>query len=309
MINEKVVKAHAPREGTVRDHSLSGRLGDLTIIALLSLISLLSIAPIWHTLALSFSSSAASNAGLVGLWPVHPNLSSYETVVGDKAFLLAFWVSTKRVILGGSVNFVMTVLMAYPLSRSAHEFKLRNVFMWFLVFTMLFKGSLIPLYLTVQGLGLVNSIWSLVLPVAVPVFNVILLMNFFRGIPKELDQAAKMDGAGPWYTLLKIYLPLAVPALATVTLFSLVTHWNSFLDGLIFMNKTQNYPLQTYIQQLVVQVNLENMSAEDAARLSLISDKTLNAAKIVVSMVPIIAVYPFIQRYFIHGIMIGSVKE
>ncbi|MFC0331554.1 carbohydrate ABC transporter permease [Paenibacillus sepulcri] len=293
----------------VRDRSFSGRLGDGIIIAVLAVVSLLSIAPIWHALALSFSSSAASNAGLVGLWPVDFNLSSYSTVVDDKAFFLAFWVSLKRVFLGGAVNFIMTILIAYPLSRPKAEFKLRNVFMWFLVFTMLFKSGLIPIYLTVQSLGLVNSIWSLVLPVAVPVFNVILLMNFFRSIPRELDQAAKMDGAGPWYTLYSIYIPLSVPALATITLFSLVMHWNSFLDGLIFMSKTENYPLQTYIQQLVVQVNLENMSAEEAVRIATVSDKTLNAAKIIISMLPIIAVYPFIQRYFIHGIMIGSVKE
>jgi putative aldouronate transport system permease protein len=295
--------------GMVRDRSGKGRIGDGIIIAVLVLVTVLSFGPIWHTFALSFSSKAASNAGMVGLWPVDFNLSSYNTVIGDKAFFLAFWVSIKRVILGGAVNFLLTILMAFPLSRTTKEFKLRSFFMWFLVFTMLFKSGLIPIYLTVQNLGLLNSIWSLVLPVAVPVFNVILLMNFFRSIPKELDQAAMIDGAGPWYLMFKIYVPLSVPALATVTLFSLVTHWNSFLDGLIFMSKTENYPLQTYIQQLVVQVDLSRVTGEEAAKLSQISSRTLNAAKIIVSMIPIVAVYPFIQRYFIHGIMIGSVKE
>ncbi|WP_420831097.1 carbohydrate ABC transporter permease [Paenibacillus artemisiicola] len=292
-----------------RKRNKKGTIGDTVILVVLSIVSILSLGPIWHTFALSFSSSVASNAGRVGMWPVDFNMNSYNLVIGDKEFFLAFWVSIKRVLLGGIVNFALTILVAFPLSRTTKEFKLRNLFMWFLVFTMLFKSSLIPLYLTVQNLGMLNSIWSLVLPVAVPVFNVILLMNFFRSIPKELDQAAEIDGAGPWYLMLGIYVPLAVPALATVTLFSLVTHWNSFLDGLVFMSKTENYPLQTYIQQLVVQVDLSKVTGEEAAKLSQISNKTLNAAKIIVSMIPIVAVYPFIQRFFIHGIMIGSVKE
>ncbi|SFL56182.1 putative aldouronate transport system permease protein [Paenibacillus sp. 1_12] len=293
----------------VKNTSWGARIGDKIIVSFLLVVTFLCFAPIWHTLVMSFSSSAAASAGMVTLWPVHFNLSSYSQIISDKAFFMAFGVSVQRVLLGGLTNFILTILMAFPLSRSPNEFKLRNVIMWFLVFAMLFKSGLIPIYLTVQGLGLVNSIWALVLPVAVPVFNVILLMNFFRSIPKEIDQAAIMDGSGPWNTLFKIYVPLSVPALATITLFSLVMHWNSFLDGLIYMSKTEDYPLQTYIQQLVVRVNLESMSGEEAARQLEISNKTLNAAKIIVSMTPIVAVYPFIQRYFIHGIMIGSVKE
>ena len=293
----------------VKDTSLGARIWDKAIVAALSIVTVLSFAPIWHTFVLSFSSSGAASAGLVSLWPVDFNFRSYQEIMGDRTFFAAFGVSLQRVLLGGALNFALTVMMAYPLSRTSREFKLRNAFMWFLVFTMLFKSGLIPVYLTVQSYGLLNSIWALVLPVAVPVFNVILLMNFFRSIPKELDQAAVMDGAGPWYSLVKLYIPLSVPALATITLFSLVMHWNSFLDGLIFMNSTDKYPLQTYIQQLVVKINFENMTAEEAAMASVVSDKTLNAAKIIVSMAPIVAVYPFIQRYFIHGIMIGSVKE
>lgn len=293
----------------VRDISRGAKIGDGIIMSFLIIVTFLCFAPIWHTFVMSFSSSAASNAGMVSLWPVDFNLHSYARILEDQKFFSAFGVSLHRVLLGGAVNFALSVMMAYPLSRSAKEFKLRTAIMWFLVFCMLFKSGLIPIYLTVQGYGLVNSIWALVLPVAVPVFNVILLMNFFRSIPKELDQAALMDGAGPWYTMFKIYLPLSVPALATITLFSLVMHWNSFLDGLIYMSRTENYPLQTYIQQLVVRINYEAMTGEEIAEAVQVSNKTLNAAKIIVSMIPIVAVYPFIQRYFIHGIMIGSVKE
>jgi ABC-type glycerol-3-phosphate transport system permease component len=199
--------------------------------------------------------------------------------------------------------------MAYPLSRSGREFPLRNAYMWFILFTMLFSGGIIPLYLTVRTLDMFNTIWALVLPGAVPVFNVILLMNFFRNMPKELSDAGNIDGAGPWYMMTKVFVPLSLPALATVTLFSIVGHWNSFFDGLIFMRSVENYPLQTYIQQLVVQINLQELDSTQAELLQKISEKTLNAAKIIVSMVPILAVYPFLQKYFIHGIMLGSVKE
>ena len=182
--------------------------------------------------------------------------------------------------------------------------------MWYLVFCMLFSGGLIPLYMTVTTLGIQNTIWSLVLPGAVPIFSVILIMNFFRSLPKELDEAAEIDGAGSWYALIRIYIPLSLPAMATVTLFSIVGHWNAFFDGLIFMSKPENYPLQTYIQQLVFSFSSESgMSTEQMIAAMKTSDKTLNAAKLMVAMLPILVIYPFLQRFFVHGIVMGSVKE
>src|SRR5690606_18395248 len=150
----------------------------------------------------------------------------------------------------------------------------------------------------------------LVLPTAVPVFNVILLMNFFRGIPKELEEAAYMDGAGAWQILIKIFIPISTPAIATVTLFSVVSHWNSFFDGMILMNKMENWPLQTYIQQLVVSLDslMNTNDPEELKRLMVVSNKTLNAAKVIISMIPILIIYPFLQRYFVKGIVIGSIK-
>jgi ABC-type glycerol-3-phosphate transport system permease component len=272
-------------------------------------ISILSLAPLIHTTALSLSDKASAAAGFVTFWPIGFNVSSYAAIMSDPAFLNAFLVSLRRVLIGGAVNFLLTVLMAYPLSRISREFRLRNVYMWFLVLNMLFSGGIIPLYILVKSLGMFNSVWALVLPGAVPVFNVILLVNFFRSIPKELSQAGYMDGAGPWYTLFKIYVPLSAPALATITLFSIVGHWNAFFDGLIFMRSPDLYPLQTYIQQLVVQINLQNIDSTKLDLLSKMSNQTLNAAKIVVAIVPILIVYPFLQKYFIHGIMLGSVKE
>jgi len=294
----------------VRSRTWSARLGYGSLFVVLGIISLLCLAPIWYTVAISLSEKSAAAANAVSLFPVGFNFSSYATLLEDKKFFSAFAISIERVALGGFLNFMMTVLMAYPLSRESEKFRSRNVYMWVIVFTMLFSAGLIPWYIVIQKLNLLDTMWALVLPGAVPVFNVILLMNFFKGIPKDLEEAAAMDGAGHGYMLFKIFIPISLPALATVTLFSVVNHWNSFFDGLILMNHAHNYPLQTYIQQLVVQINdISRMSPDEVKQIMQISSKTLNAAKIVISMIPILIVYPFLQRFFIHGIVLGSVKE
>lgn len=296
----------------VQSHTWLSRSVDLSIYMILSLIFCFSLFPLWYTVMLSFSDKSAVNAGIVFLWPVGFNMSSYRIILEDHKFFEAFLVSVKRVAIGGVINFVLTVLMAYPLARERSMFPGRNIYMWLLVFCMLFSGGLIPLYMTVSELSLLDTIWALVLPGAVPIFNVILIMNFFRNLPKELEEAAVVDGAGPWYTLVRIFIPVSLPALATVTLFSIVGHWNSFFDGLIYMNKPENYPLQTYIQQLVVRIDpqlLNSLSTEELIKLMKASDKTLNSAKLVVAMIPLLLIYPFLQKFFIHGIVLGSVKE
>lgn len=287
------------------------RILDGVILVILCGIAALSLFPLLHILAISFSDKSAVAAGSVILWPKGVNLAAYRAVIEDGAFFTAFWVSVKRVLLGGGIQFALTILMAYPLSREVHAFRPRNIYMWFIVFTMLFSGGLIPWYMTIRDLGLLDSIWALVLPGAVPVFNVIILMNFFRGIPKELDDAATIDGAGPWRTLLQIYVPLSLPAMATVTLFSIVTHWNSFFDGLILMNNPSNQPLQTYLNQIVVQFNNSsaNMTVDEIERIAKLSNQTVNSAKILVSMIPILIIYPLLQKYFVNGLTLGSVKE
>ncbi|GBG11202.1 ABC transporter permease [Paenibacillus sp. MY03] len=293
----------------MKSHSLSDKLADGLIALVLGGAALLSLYPIWYTVAVSLSSSAAAAGGLVKLWPVQFTLQAYRTIMDDPAFFRAFGVSLQRVGLGALINFVLTVLMAYPLSKSAAQFSGRNVYMWFVVFTMLFSGGLIPWYLTIKEYELLNTIWALVLPGAVPVFNVILTVNFFRSLPRELEEAGYMDGAGPWYVLWNIFVPLSAPVLATVTLFSIVGHWNSFFDGLILISNPEKYPLQTYVQQMVVRFSTESMTPDQLKNLGELSNRTLNAAKIFVTMLPVLLIYPFLQRFFIHGIMLGSVKE
>lgn len=295
----------------VRSYKFSDRLVDTLIILVLTVLALSTLLPLVHIVAVSFSDKASVAGGQVTFFPIAPTLAAYQAVVDDKAFFRAFWVSIERVVLGGALQFVLTIVTAYALSRPLKEFRTRNIYMWVLVFTMIFNGGMIPLYLTIRDLHLMDTIWSLVLPGAVPVFNVIVLMNFFKGLPKELDEAALMDGAGPWYKMFAIYVPLSLPSLATVTLFSLVGHWNAFFDGLLYMNRPENYPLQTYLNQIIVQASQprSHLTPDQIEQLAKLSDRTVNSAKIFVSLVPILLVYPFLQRYFVTGLTLGSVKE
>lgn len=183
-----------------------------------------------------------------------------------------------------------------------------------MVFAMLFSGGMIPTYLVVRNLGLLNTVWSLILPSAVPIGSVILVMNFFRGIPKSLEESARIDGANPLQILGRIYIPMSLPCLATVSLFSIVGSWNDFFSGLIYMTKTENYPLMTYIQTLSVNIaetmqQAGNLTSEQLQSLLAVSDRNLNAAKIVVAVVPLLIIYPLLQKYFVQGIVVGSVKE
>jgi putative aldouronate transport system permease protein len=281
---------------------------DWLITAFLLTLAATTFLPLINTLAISLSEKAAVTGGMVNLWPVGFNLFSYEYIIRDTRFWRAFGISLQRVALGGFLNFAIAVLTAFPLSRTVKAFPQRNIFMWLLVAGMILNVGLVPWYLTISNYDLIDTIWALVLPTALPIWNVIILMNFFRNIPKEMDEAARIDGASPWQLLWYVYLPTSLPAMATITLFSLVGHWNSFFDGLILMNNPDNYPLQTYIQQLVI-AQRSALSGGQAQLLGRLSNNTLNAAKLFVAMVPILMVYPFLQNYFIRGIMLGAVKE
>lgn len=271
-------------------------------------LSFLCLFPLIHVFALSLSSSGAATAGLVRLWPVDFTVASYRYALTKPEFSTAFIVTLKRVLLGTAVNMLMTILIAYPLSKEPSFFKWRSFYAWFFVLTILFNGGLVPWYIVIKQTGLLDTIWALVLPGAVPVFNVILLLNFFRSLPKELEEAAFIDGAGHWTTLWRIFLPLSTPALATITLFTVVGHWNAWFDGLILMRSPTHYPLQSYLQTIVIQRNFNTLTESDFNTLREVSDRTFKAAQIFLGALPILAVYPFLQRYFVKGIVLGSIK-
>jgi len=275
----------------------------------LILLSILCILPLINVIAISFSNSSAVTAGKVTFWPVQFSLSSYNYIMHSPAFLNSFLVTLERVAIGTVINMLLTILIAYPLSKDVRSFRLRTVYVWIFVFTMLFSGGLIPWYMTIRATGLLDTVWALILPGAVPIFNVILLLNFFRNLPKELEESAFIDGAGHWTALWKIYVPISLPAIATVVLFTIVGHWNSWFDGLILMNKVDNYPLSTYLQMTIIQADFSHLSQKDVSQLGVMSDRTNRAAQIVLGALPILMVYPFLQRFFVKGIVLGSVKE
>ncbi len=291
------------------DNSLGSKIFDGLNLAVLILIALSCVLPIWYTLSVSLSQKSYAAAGLVTLWPRGFNLNSYVQILDDARFWKAFLTSVIRVILGTGVSIGAVILMAYPLSKATRQFPARNVIMWILIFCMLFNGGVVPWFITMKNLHLNNNIWGLVLGNSLPMFHVILMMNFIRNIPKDLEEAAAVDGAGPWYSLFAIVIPISKPAIATIVLFNAVYHWNEFFNGLVLMNKAEKYPLQTYIQQLVVTINTSSMSEEQYKLLSEMSNQTLNAAKLFIAIIPVMVIYPFLQKYFINGITLGSVKE
>lgn len=284
------------------------KLMDTVVWLIVILMTLCCLLPLLNTLAISFSNNSAVNANQVGILPVGFTLSSYKKLLEDNQFWRSAWISVLRVVLGTGLNMLMTILLAYPLSKSKNRFASRDIYMKLVIFAMLFNGGLIPGYIIVSKLHLLNTIWALVLPGAVPVFNVILLMNFMKGLPEALEEAAVIDGASEWTILTRVVLPISKPGLATVALFCIVSHWNDYFQGLIYMRTPSKYPLQTYIQQLTIDVS-QIADPQQLIYFMTISTRTLNAAKIVVATVPLLVIYPFLQRYFVTGIVIGAVKE
>lgn len=282
---------------------------DVLLTIGLGIICVTCVLPFVHLLAVSFSSSSAVAAGKVGFLPVEFTTSSYEYVITGGRFLHAMAISLERVVLGTLLNVALMVLTAYPLAKD--DLPGRGFLSGFFVLTMLIGGGMIPTYLLVSGLGLKDTIWALILPGALPVYNMIILMNFIRGLPHELEEAAWIDGANPFQTLIQIIFPLLGPSLATVGLFCMVGHWNDWFAGMIYMSNPMNYPLQTYLQTLLV--DFEKLLQADTSGniqdiLSKMNARTGRAAQLFLGALPIMCVYPFLQRYFTKGLTLGSVK-
>ena len=280
-------------------------------IFILAVVTLLCVLPFINLLAISFSDSAAVAAGAVGFTPVDFTLSAYEYALKGGKFIRALFISFERVFLGVGLNLILMVLTAYPLSKTRKKVAGRNIYMVYFVITMLVSGGMIPTYLVVTGLGLKDTIWALILPGALPVYNMVILMNFMRGIPEEIEEAAAIDGASPFQILTRVLLPILKPALATVGLFCIVTHWNDWFSGMIYMNNPDNYPLQTYLQSLLQNFEqlLRTQSSQDIqALLAQMDARTGRAAQLFLGAIPVMVIYPFLQKYFTKGLVLGSVK-
>lgn len=296
----------------VENRSFRSKVRVAVIYGIVLLLGLSCLLPLLNILAISFSGSAAVSANRVGVLPVDFTLTAYNKILSDGQFWRSFMISVIRVILALVLNLALTIPMAYAMTKSKREFRARNIYMNLLIFAMLFNGGMIPTYILVRNLGLLNSVWALILPGALPIFSVIMLMNFFLGIPKSLEEAALIDGASPFQVLVKIMIPCAKPSIATISLFSIVGSWNDFFSGLIYMQKVENYPIMTYIQSLNVDIQeLLKSGATSSAleNVTELSNRNLNAAKIVVAVIPLLLIYPILQKYLITGMVMGSVKE
>lgn len=283
--------------------SLSG----IVVTVLMGIFAFSWIIILLHILAVSLSGSAPVTAGKVFLLPMEFNLEAYSYVIRQTAFWRALGVTILRCILGMAVNFILTVLTAYPLSKSQREFPIRTFYAWFMFITTMFSGGLVAYYVLMYNvLHINNTIWVLILPTALPVFNVVLMINFFREIPGDLAEAAVMDGAGHVRILVSLFIPLSKPALATVTLYTFVSHWNSWFDGLIYMDFSEKYPLATFLQRVLVANDSSSMKS--VAELTQVSERSSHNAQIFLAILPILVVFPFVQKHFNQGIMVGGVK-
>jgi len=294
--------------------STSRKVFNIFNATVLIILAILCIFPFINLLAISFSSRDAVVANRVTFWPVEFNLNSYRFILANDQFLRSFWISIQRVAIALPISMLLVILTAYPLSKSKKEFRSRSFFSWFFVFTTLFGGGLIPTFMVVRNTGLLNSIWALVLPNALSVFNMLVVMNYMRNLPKEMEEAALIDGAGHFTVLTKIILPVCKPTLATIALFTFVFHWNSFFDGMIYMQRVSLYPLQTYLQTMIINPeaffrNASNASGSIAQFVRLVDARTTGSAQLFLAILPVLVIYPFLQKHFAAGLVMGSVKE
>ena len=298
----------------VRDQGIGRRIFVTTNYVFCFLVAASCMLPVIHILALSFSSKNEVFSGHVYFWPKGFTLDSYQIVVRDAQFFVSYFVSIRRAILGLAVNLAMTVLAAYPLYLSRQRFPARQFFVWFFLVTMFFNGGLIPTYLVVKSTGIIDTMWALILPGAVPVFNIILMKNFMKNLPESLMESAFIDGAGHFTTLDRIMIPLCKASLATIALFCILGHWNAWFDGMLYIKSASLKPLQTYLRSVIILNDARITEGEIASTyleeiMDNVTKDAADGAKIFLSLIPIFCIYPFLQKHFAKGIVLGSVKE
>jgi len=265
--------------------------------------------PLVYVVSASFSSSYAVLSGKVWLWPVDPSLDGYKAIFKNKNILTGFQNTLFYTLAGTFVNVVMTVLAAYPLSR--RDFRGRNKFMLLFVFTMMFNGGLIPTYFVVKDLHLIDTVWAMLIPTALSVWNVIIMRTYFQTtIPHELLEASQIDGSNDFGFLLKIVLPLSGPIIAVIALFYAVGHWNQYFNAMIYLKSPDLYPLQLILRDILVQneVRIDMLGDVKSAAARQGLRELLKYSLIVITSVPLMLVYPFVQKFFVKGVMIGSIK-
>lgn len=291
---------------TIENRSLGSRIFNVILYALLLLFSLATVLPFVYIMAVSFATPAEVVKGGLLLVPSHVTAAAYKYIFSTDTMVRALFVSIYITVLGTAINLIFTALTAYPLARPT--FKGRRVILLMVLLTMLFSGGMIPTYFVVKSFGMINSYWALMIPTAISAFNLIVLRNFFQQIPDGLEDSARIDGCTDIGILFRIVLPLSMPAMATFGLFYAVGHWNTYFNAVMYINDTQKFPVQIVLRQIVLlsqsQIGDSTSSQEQTDYLP----QTVRMASIVVATLPILCVYPFLQKHFAKGVMLGSVK-
>lgn len=268
------------------------------------------IFPLYYCAIVSISNGAAVTRGEVVFAPVGFDTTAYKVIFRNSQILRSYGNTIYYTALGTVINIVLTILCAYPLSRPT--LRGRKTLNFLFMLTMFVNGGMIPMYLQVKSLHLLDTIWSIVLPGAISTYNMIIMRSFFSSIPEEMHEAAEIDGADHFQTLLLVVLPLSQTILATLVLFYAVGHWNSYLSALLYLSDTKKMPLQMIIRKLVIDSDIANMTTANAASSSgtdtLLTENKLKYAIVMISVLPMIVIYPFLQKYFVKGVMIGGVK-
>ncbi|GAF63256.1 carbohydrate ABC transporter permease [Alkalihalobacillus trypoxylicola] len=286
--------------------SLGEKIFEFFNYSVLIILALTMILPLLQLLAVSFSSPIAADSKSVFLWPVDFTLDTWSHILKNSVLWRSFAVTLYITVFGTFLSMLFTVMTAFPLSRK--EFMLRKPIMFMIVITMIFNAPMIPFFLTVRGLGIMDTTWALIIPGLISTFNMVIVRTFFMGIPSELDDAAKIDGCHSFRLLFQIYLPLSKPVLATISLFYAVAYWNTFQTAILFIRSPELYPLQLRLREYF-------QAPEEIAAVNLIMNElafnttTLKAATIIFATVPIVLVYPYLQKYFVKGAVLGSLKD
>lgn len=280
----------------------------IILVFVIFLVVLTCVLPFLNVVAISFSSKSAILRGDVSFWPVEFTTMAYDAILSDKTLVNSLFYTVKITVTHTLIAMVLTILMAYPLTKS--RLRGRKFFNLLALFTMYFSGGTIPTYLNIKELGLINSAWSLILPAALSTYNMIILKSFFTSLPQELEEAATIDGANDFQILLRVYLPLSMASLATLTLFYAVGKWNSFADAKYYITSRDLQPLQLKLYNIIKGANAVDVSAIEgsSANAATSISESIESATIIFATLPILVVYPFVQRYFVSGVTIGAVK-
>ncbi|WP_458124874.1 carbohydrate ABC transporter permease [Paenibacillus sp. Z3-2] len=284
----------------------SNRIFDIVNISFISLFVIFCLAPFLHTIAISLSSNRAITSGEVTIFPKEFNWDAYIQVFSDQSMLYSLGFTTVLTVATTVLCMLFTLAAAYPLTKK--KLKGRKLFMYVIIITMFFSGGMIPEYLLIRDLNMLNSVWALILPGLVSPFNLIILISFFRGIPESLEESAEIDGSSHVHTLFKIILPLSMPVMATLALFYAVGRWNGFQDSLLYINDPNLYPLQLKLFQMVQNNMVSELTLMEGANRAPLTPESLKAATVIFATVPILLVYPWLQKYFVSGAMLGAVK-